>query len=664
MNRLPVIQNAHRLTQVWGDRIPQWDDDARKVADHAIAGIVSFSESGEYPTQVGRHQIDWQGSHHPNYEWAAQLNRFFFLAALAAGYRATGDADYANAARDYIDDWIKTHPVITDWSTGGRDNSLNLGIRMGTSQWPGWLGTLPVFLGSRAYDDEFVARLLASAECQLEFLKSRGLPGEGNWRLTSLDTLLVSGILLEPRPLAGALREFAVRLLQDTFRRQVLPDGVHIERNPSYHHWMTKVMERYWELGRAMPELGLTVDPAGVARMYDYSLACMAPDGGWNALHDCQSARNPGYETRYAMQADRAGFRKKAGLPETLPAQSQYFPNAGQLCLRDAWDPAATYLVFDATQWGGAHCHQSRNGLVLYVAGTPVLVDPGFLTYDFAEPLGVHGKSTRAHNTANLNGWNQVGTNPAGTRHFNQPGYDAVISTYEGGYWPGRYLWDFPDGCGTGIQAAHTRIVLWVRGRLIVVIDELVRSPAGGADPFLEINWQFERGPLRVDEAAGRAWTDSAGANLLLLFPEMPAGMRLAVHTGETDPPRGWLPSEHGYVPAPQLSQELRPMSARAARAVTVLIPLAAGQKIPGVQACVPAAGRQLTLRWDNGERDDIAWTSGLKAMIGAVGDQFTDGSLAHWQRDRAGQILASAIFDGTQSTATSPGETRVSPGR
>ena len=268
MDTTQIRENAHRLVQVWGDRIPEWNEASRKTADDAVAGIVVFSCTGEYPIQVGRQQIQWQGSHHPDYEWAAQLNRFFFLAALASGYRATGNEDYARAARDYIEDWIRTHPAGPAWQTVGRDNTLNLGIRMGTSQWPGWLGTLPVFLGSRAYDDVFVELLVASAECQLTFLQGH-LPGEGNWRLTSADTLIVAGILLQPRPIAALLLDFAVRVLQDAFRRQVLPDGAHVERNPSYHHWMARVMERFWELGRAMPELGLTVDPAVVARMYD-----------------------------------------------------------------------------------------------------------------------------------------------------------------------------------------------------------------------------------------------------------------------------------------------------------------------------------------------------------------------------------------------------------
>ena len=95
-----ILQNAKRLDQAWGHRLPDWTPAAREVADHAVNGIVFFSVNGNHPITVGRRQIDWQGPHHPDYEWTAQLNRFFFLAELAAGYQATGNAEYASAARD------------------------------------------------------------------------------------------------------------------------------------------------------------------------------------------------------------------------------------------------------------------------------------------------------------------------------------------------------------------------------------------------------------------------------------------------------------------------------------------------------------------------------------------------------------------------------------
>lgn len=218
---------------------------------------------------------------------------------------------------------------------------------MGNSQWPGWLGTLPVFSGSTAYDDVFVSALISSACTQLNYLRGH-MAAAGNWRIANADSLLVCGILLEPLPLAETVRSFAIEILNDAFSRQVLSDGVHVERTPGYHYWMMKVMTRYWELSRVMPELGLVIDTKTLARMYDYALLSLAPNGAWNALHDCQNIVYGYYEMPNIMD-ERSAFLRKAGLPEKLPQTSQYFPCAGQALLRSDWELEADYLTFDAT---------------------------------------------------------------------------------------------------------------------------------------------------------------------------------------------------------------------------------------------------------------------------------------------------------------------------
>jgi hypothetical protein len=35
---------------------------------------------------------------------------------------------------------------------------------------------------------------------------------------------------------------------------QFLPDGVHVERTPGYHHWMVQVVASYAQLARLFPE--------------------------------------------------------------------------------------------------------------------------------------------------------------------------------------------------------------------------------------------------------------------------------------------------------------------------------------------------------------------------------------------------------------------------
>ncbi len=647
--REQISNNAARLAAVWGDGIPEWNDSTRAVADDACAGVIHFHANGILPTAVGRRGIAWSGPQHPHQEWRAQLNRFKWLGPLAAGYRATGHDDYARAARDCIEDWIATHPTREGWQASPYDSVLNLCTRLGHSQGGGWLSTLPVFLKSSVYDDGFVSALLDSVLAQMDYLR-RHIAPEINWRIANADGLLVGGLLLEPHPAARSLRDFAVRVLNDAFTRQVLPDGCHYERNPSYHHWMTTVMDRCWTLGRAMPELGLAVDAEGVARMYDYSLAATAPNGAWNALHDCQGIRNPDY--RSPAREGRAAFRARAGLPDTLPPPSRFFPDAGHALLRADWTPRADYLTFDASLYGSCHFHAGRNSIQFHVKGRPILVDPGWLSYEGSDPMSAHGRSTRAHNTLNLNGWNQSPSNPAETRHFGAEGYDVVASEYTGGYWCGA-----DDGtcqAGDGIWGSHHRALVWVHGRFAVAIDNFTRHPVTDErrQPSIELNWQFDEGPVVLDDRARTVHTCCEGPNLLMLFPLGAEAFELSVHAGERAPLRGWIPTQQGYGPAPQLVVEQKPMKQAWLDMATVLIPFE-GTTPPTVRTRMFEKTNdrrywKLVLEWADGSSDTVVWNWRLCQMIGEVDGMSTDASLLHVRRGPDGAVLGGAAFDGT----------------
>lgn len=647
-----IAKNQAALDRVLGERLnAKMTPDDRDVADHAVNGEIAFRWNGTHFTPVGRRAIDWKGSHHRHQEWPAQLNRFFFLAPLAVCYRETRDERYPEAAADFLRDWLQAHPVGQGWEKAPYDNVLNLCIRMGGTKHIGWLSILPIFAASPAFDDVLIEALLASAFAQLTYL-TVNIAQDINWRIANADSLVTAGLLLAPDPRADRFRSFGIQVLRDAFRRQVLPDGAHYERNPSYHHWMASVVRTYWELDTAL-KLGLDIRVDTVARMHDYSLACTAPDGGWNALHDCQSNRTDFY--RPQVRRDWETFRQKAGLPLELPPLSQYFPDAGQVYLRDGWGPEATYLIFDATRWGGGHCHLSRNSVNLYVQGRPVLVDPGTLTYEGSDPLAAHGKSTRAHNTLNLNGWNQSETDPSRTRFFSGPGYDVASSDYEGGYWPGRYLWNFKDGHGRGLWASHNRSLLWAQGRFIFIVDNFTRSPDANPEtekPFAEFNWQFEAGPVEIDAAGRRAWTGYPDRNLLMLFPFGSEGWTMSLAAGSRDPLRGWLPGQNGYIAAPQLTLTRNPMDETWFNFVTVLVPFTGGTP-PALQTRITeyAPTRRfwtLNLDWADGTRDEVAWTHRLNYMIGSTPDFVTDGSILHrhWRAD--GVLTGGAVANGT----------------
>ena len=642
ISREQIRRNHARLQKAIGEKDPELSAGMREVADRAVEGVIGFHHLARHWTKVGRSGIDWSAPQHKHQEWPAQLNRFFQLPSLATAYACTRDEKYAQAAHDYVAGWIAAHPSREGWTIARYDNTLNLSIRVDQ-----WLVSLPRLMESPSFDDSLVDEMVRSICAQHAFLMEH-LTGWGNWRIAQADSLLSAGIRLDGLPDAERWRTAGVRLLNDAFHRQVLPDGAHIERNPGYHTWMAHVFASYWHLGKAMPELGLTMQADAIARMYDYGVAVRLPNGSYNNMHDSLGART-GRGENDAIPARKA-FRKEAGLPEVPPPTSQFFPHAGQALMRDGWGEDATYVTFDATTWGGGHCHLSRNAVQLHAFGRTLVLDPGYFTYETSDPFMRHGRSTRAHNTLSLNGWNQSEADPE-NRFACAPGYDLVEATYDGSYWPSVQMWGRTSESAPGIYAEHYRAVLWVHGRCVVVIDGLACPSAGQDKPSLENNWQLCEGPVETDPSGEWAATHNDDANVLLLFPLKLPGMKLSVHEGEANPLRGWLPGEGKYVPAPQVSLALAQHTARYSDLATVLIPFK-GPKRPKVSAqargLYPGGVGTLSLRWEDGSTDDVYWTGGLAMMVGRQEGFETDAGLVHLQRDARGRLVRGFVGHGT----------------
>lgn len=643
--RQRMIDNQARLAQF--TRANEFDavtPDTKTVADLMADGVLRFHHLGLKPIKIGRTNIDWSGQHHNHQEWRAQLNRFFTLPALVTTYSQTRDEKYAQTARDLLQGWLDAHPPAPGWKCPPYDNTLNLAIRLGM-----WFSTMPGFLGSPAFTDELLQAAVDSAAVQIEFLVPR-IATHMNWRIAQADALLTTGIRLDFHPQAGSWRDRGVRILNEAFQRQVLPDGVHAERNPGYHGWMTNVFERFWSLSRGMPELGLRIDAGKLSRMFDYAVAVTRPNGDLNAMHDCVGRTSgPAKET---WMKKRESFRAGAGLDAMLPPLSQWFPQAGQALLRDAWNADATYVTFDATTWGGSHCHLSRNALQVHAYGRTLLFDPGALTYEGSDPKAAYGRATRAHATCNLNGYNQSSDDPV-SRFDTLPGFDLVRSFYRGGYWPHEMNWQFLNGHGTGVYGEHHRTMLWVRGRFILVIDHVYHDCQADAKPDIQCNWPLSPGPVTLDAAGGRAMTGHADANLLMLFALKPASATLRVHEGETNPECGWAPGDNAYAPAPLIRMTTPRQDAYDTHFVTLLVPFK-GTRPPGVELASPAVAPEVdgcgrvALRWENGETDEFWFTGRQEVALGERGGFETDAGLVHLHKAASGKLTRALVVDGT----------------
>ncbi len=653
-----------RLNAVWGDSTPVYSAEAQDTADLALNNTIYFVSNSKIPTHVGPpDKIDWSAPHHNHQEWRCQLNRFFWLAPLIAAYRHSQNEAYPQAARAYIDAWINAHaPYSPGWQRAKYDSTLDLGIRVGASQWPGWTGALLMLADSPSFDDAFADKAIHAISAQMDNIAANPAPGI-NWRIANADALIIVGLRLGHLPQSALWRRAGVALLNDAAHRQILEDGAHFERTPGYHHWMLRVMEKFFKLSRAFPELALNIPATLVDKMYDFGVHTQRPNLEYNALHDSQGGRTtPAIKAPTGSQgvdylAQWKAFRKDAGLPEIHHPTSQYFPNAGQHYARTEWSPAATYFSFDATNWGGGHCHLSRNSIQLHAHGRTLLCDPGWLTYESADPLSFHGKSTTAHNTLTFTGHNQSFSNNAYTtaRYGPHPGYDLVRSDYEGGYWKGPFNWGFPQGMSAGIWASHCRIALFIHDLGVLVIDGLYTENNHLEKPTVELNWQFSENanPL-IDHQAKSVHTRFDDANLLAIFAHTPDNTVINQYEGSENPLRGWLTSSTGIIGAPQISLLAPPMAQPYTNFITFLMPYK-GASAPKITTQAQAKRfnevSHLILTHEDGSRDSFYWTYRLDQMLGlrdwAPGLE-TDASIIHLRHAAAGKLTRIAACDGT----------------
>jgi len=631
-----------RLAEALGDPVPKWTADISDQADHAIEGEIYRSPDGQW-TRIDFDNVDWDCRNTPNPAHIIMvLRRFHVLGPLESGYRATGDERYARAARRYIEAFLRDDPPVENWAPKPLDGATQYDIRIGV-----WLTALSEFQQSQAFDEAFMAQVLQAARVMTRYLTTHVWP-DRNIRFWHGLVLLKTGLRLAGLPESAAWRRQGLAIVNDAVRRQLLGDGAHMEAAPGYHQCILEVVHDAWRLGRAMPELGLRVPTERLAAMHDYQLCATRPDGAGISLHD--SRYQPAVmKPQTAVRDARNAFRRDAGLPEQLPETSAWYPDAGQVFIREDWTAESSYLTFDAATRRSFHWHPCRNSITLFAHGRALLVDPGY-TFE-TEAFPRYGHRTAHHNTVNFNGWDQSQC-PATLRADSAAGYTLVEGLYAGGYFPVENAVHDP-----GLYGEHHRVLLWIHGRLGVVLDHVNHAGAEGDKPTIESCWQLSEGPADCDPSRREVVTRHEKGNLLMQFPLVLDGTEMSLHEGQRDPMRGWLPIDWGRlcIPAPLLRVAAPSYDPWNGDMASVLIPFA-GPTPPRIEskATGPEAVRDsrragcLRLDDEDGRRDLIVWTRRLAHAIEDQHGLVTDASLVHLRMNAAGAVEEGLMVDGT----------------
>lgn len=573
--RTRLVANADRIMDGYADYFgvtrsdlvaPDWSSDP-KTGRRAPTDRYAFDVPYRDEEQVGDVKQLWEPSRHHH------------LTVLAAAYALTGEDRYANRVADHLKSWWAANPPLrgVHWVSG-----IELGIRLLSWVWvrrllDGWSGAAGLF------EDNAVARhQVWWHQRWLAAFPSRGSSANNHVIAENAGQLAAACAFAWFTESAG-WRDTALRSLDTQLCANTFPSGVNRELASEYHGlvqelglaaaaeataaglpvprstWLVllrmtdalaAVLDAHLEpprQGDADDGHGLVVDGAATQRWSSLLATGDALFGrrDWWPAPSMTDVRTPllaglvGDTARTAL-SDVDGSR-----PVERPG---HFADAGLTILRARTVAGELWCRCDGGPHGflsiAAHAHADALSVELRVDGVDILADPGCYCYHGEPKWRAYFRSTRGHNTLELDGADQSASGGPfmWTRHAQSR---VLVADTEGptARWSAEHD-GYPD-------AVHRRAVeLTTEGGGLRITDEVLTEQPRPARLALHL------GPL-VTASLDEPDADGVVTATLFWRPEphgaeraaslrLPAGLDWTAHRGEENPPLGWYSAGFG----------------------------------------------------------------------------------------------------------------------
>lgn len=482
-------------------------------------------------------EVLWQECPNGNISWNWDLNRHRFLLTLGTACYYSGETKYHTKLIELWEHWIDHNPV---GSTACWKHPFEVAARL-----QNWIWAYFLLERSGNVAPARLSRLRSAIRDHGVFLSSNlEYHWPNNHLLLEAKALYEYALLFPHFRESSKLLNRAKRVLEREVLAQVLPDGAHSELSSMYHRI---VAGELGELVLLSQKLGRPLPPGikgRIAAMAEFTRALLRSDGtvpllGDSALDDVYMRFDPAQRecsdlNYWVSQGDVLSFSQpSARLPEL-----HNFLQAGYSFIRDA--TRDIHLTFDFGHFSQCpaanHAHCDALSFELYVAGKPLIVDPGiYLPWGQNGHWSQHFRTTGAHNTLMVDGNEQselsrycdVGRTARSKLISHSVTTGGAALTAE------CVPYGAPDG---GLR--HQRQIRYDRSGLITIHDEVEGSGRHRLD------WTFQFAP-EVDllELADGAVLARLSENFNVLRLELTGEQRplLAVVRGQTDPLRGWV---------------------------------------------------------------------------------------------------------------------------
>ena len=531
---------------------PDWSFDP-KTGRHAPTEAFAFDIAYRDERVVGDIKQLWEPSRHQH------------LTVLAAAYAVTRDDRYANRVADHLTSWWAKNPPLrgVHWVSG-----IELGIRLISWVWvrrllDRWSGAAGLF-----EDNPEALHQIWHHQRWLAALGSHG-SSANNHVIAEAAGQLAAACAFDWFPESPTWRKDALRTLDTELHNNTFGSGLNRELASEYHGLVlelglaaaveadaagVRVPESTWltlmrmsdalaavvdgmlhppRQGDADDGFGLIVDGVGTNRW-----ASLLTTGGklfdrqpwWPEVHQG--------DVRTPLLASLVGSVAPAAVrPAERPA---HLADAGLTVLRASDDRGEIWARCDGGPHGflsiAAHAHADALSVEVRHNGVDILADPGTYCYHGQPEWRSYFRSTRGHNTLELEGTDQsISGGPfMWTRHARSRVLVAHTPPTGTARWCAEH-----DGYARGREpATHRRTVELDRERReLRVVDEVVGRPR-------PCRLSFHLGPrvnVTIDgHTASLSWPGGAGVL------ELPPALTWTAHRGEENPPLGWYSASFG----------------------------------------------------------------------------------------------------------------------
>lgn len=431
-------------------------------------------------------EIDWNINPFNYRLWNFNLNYFDFLDTLYNAYKITENDKYLDKGIQIIISWIEKNKKydVNTWDpyvvSKRVFNFINFVVDI-----------------KEEYKIDVLDEINSSIYAQSKYLSNNiEYYLDANHVIMDAKGLVFAGVYLND----SDLLEKGISILDKEYERQVLSDGGHYERSPSYQ---VEVLSHYVECYILLVKNKLNEKSKKLIEFIDkmsiYLSFIIMPNGNIPLLND--SSLDYPFKaddllqvcsvildkklfyinnlSNYALSIlDSEGvntFRKLIKSEKYASIENVALKESGYYIIKDLINNEEVYILFDGGDGGPdynlGHTHADSLNVILTVGNKELLVDSGTYTYKIGEDRNYY-RSTLAHNTIEIDNKNssdiwggfRVAKRAKSFVEKYEENEDFVyIRAYHNGY------------CKTlkKDKIIHTRELVYIKGKSIFIIDKL-----------------------------------------------------------------------------------------------------------------------------------------------------------------------------------------------